>query len=165
MGQGDIQECRSLEILEALLEVCQPSNDLSLNEDRWLDEHIVSARLKLEKAASRPLSLKQQCRNSIRNVLSLRSKGSSVWPYIERLELQSGLPECLVDYLLVFPDRGWREERARKVAVSLNNIAVSGPSCFNDVSYIDISRVCSVSHQTPTRQLLSRSKYPRGSSW
>ena len=78
-----------------------------------------------ERGASRPLSLKQQCRNSIRDVLSVRSNGSSVWPYVERLELESGLPECLVDFLMVFPDSEWRQERARKVAESLNNIAVS----------------------------------------
>ena len=62
---------------------------------------------------------------SIRDVLRFRSNGSSVWLYLERLELESGLPECLVDFLLVFPVTGWRQERARKVAESLNNIAVS----------------------------------------
>ena len=79
----------------------------------------------LDGAASRPLSLKQQSRNSIRNVLRLRSNGSSIWPYIEGLEQNCVLPDSLVDYLLVFPAPGWREERARKVAESLNNIAVS----------------------------------------
>ena len=78
----------------------------------------------LERAASRPLSLKQQCRNSIRKVLNLRSNGSSVWPYVERLEVESGLPEFLVDYLLIFPASRWRQERARRLSESLNNIAV-----------------------------------------
>ena len=79
----------------------------------------------LKRAASRRLSLKQQSRNSIRDVLSVRSNGSSIWSYVETLELQSQLPESLVDSLLVCPASGWRQERARKVAESLNNIAVS----------------------------------------
>ena len=132
----------ALETLKALLEVCQPSGDfrLDVSEDSEEEqEYVVScAHRKLKEtleraAASRPLSLKQQCRNSIRNVLSLRSNGSSVWPYVERLELESGLPECLVDFLLVFPASGWRQERARKVAESLNNIAVSDLLTVNRV--------------------------------
>ena len=133
--QEDILGCRrswrNLEVLQSLLEVCQPSRDLRLDvePDRWSPEYVASSgmlRLEetLERAANRPLSLQQQCRNSIREVLSLRSPGSSVWPHLERLELESALPECLVDFLLVFPPTDWRWERARTLAESLNNIAV-----------------------------------------
>ena len=132
--QEDIQECkRSVEALEALLEVCQPSIEPRLDvseesEEEQEEENVASRRdlvTTLMKATSRPLSLKQQCRNSVRDVLRLRSKGGSVWPSVEALEQEFALPDSLVDYLLVFPARGWREERARKVAESLNNIAVS----------------------------------------
>ena len=102
----------------------------------------------------------------------MRSNGSSVWPYVERLglELESALPECLVDYLLVFPDSEWRKKRADKVAESLNNIAVSDLLTVNCVDwrvvlYRDISRECSVSQLTTTGRLLSTSNYPRGSCW
>ena len=128
-GLGALEVLEALESLKALFEVCQPRSDLRLNvePDRWPADYVAMLRLEeiLQGAASRPLSLKQQCRNSIRDVLSVRSNGSSIWPYIERLELESALPECLVDYLLVFPDSEWRKKRADKVAESLNNIAVS----------------------------------------
>ena len=77
----------------------------------------------LNRAASSPLSLKKQCRNKIRNVFKTRNPRRSIWPDIERLE--SDLPDNLVDYLMIFPDSNWREERARRVAETINNIPVS----------------------------------------
>ena len=103
-GLWTLEVLEALETLKALLEVCQPKSDLrlSVEPDRWPADYVASSGMlrleeSLERAASRPLSLKQQSRNSIREVLSVRSNGSSIWPYVERLELESALPECLVD--------------------------------------------------------------------
>ena len=96
----------SLEMQEAMLEVYHPTRKVSKRKAQ-----VVAGMTDL---LSRPTSLQNICRESLRRTLRILTGGRTVRPLVAALEKSEGemkpLPKILGNFLLCDPPENWREE-------------------------------------------------------
>ena len=87
---------------------------------------------------SKPASLKNLCRNSLRKSMRILTEGRTIRPLVASLENSLYLPKTLGNFLLCDPPVNWRKEMVIKIKSDylFVNICVLGSSVKTDSSLL-----------------------------
>ena len=87
---------------------------------------------------SKPASLKNLCRNSLRKSMRILTEGRTIRPLVASLENSLYLPKTLGNFLLCDPPVNWRKEMVIKIKSDylFVNICVLGCSVKTDSSLL-----------------------------
>ena len=87
---------------------------------------------------SKPASLKNLCRNSLRKSMRILTGGRTIRPLVASLENSLYLPKTLGNFLLCDPPVNWRKEMVIKIKSDclFVNICVLGSSVKTDSSLL-----------------------------
>ena len=92
----------------------------------------------LNNLLSKPASLKNLCRNSLRKSMRILTEGRTIRPLVASLENSLYLPKTLGNFLLCDPPVNWRKEMVIKIKSDclFVNICVLGSSVKTDSSLL-----------------------------